>query len=105
MIAGRLSIDPVPEASPRTCSDRIGGRQALAVARGGSYLPRMRKHRTLILGLVLALFQIQVFAAATLGCLHAGGVDGPASVCPNHLLAKTQADAPTDLQADSGGPR
>ncbi len=64
----------------------------------------MRKHRTLILGLVLALFQIQVFAAATLGCLHAGGVDGPASVCPNHLLAKTQADAPTDLQADPGGP-
>lgn len=62
----------------------------------------MRKHRTLILGLVLALFQIQVFAAATLGCLHAGGVDGPASVCPNHLPAKNQAEPPADLQADPG---
>ena len=51
----------------------------------------MRKHRTLILGLALALFQIQVFAAATLGCLHAGGVDGLASVCPNHLPAYDQA--------------
>jgi len=58
----------------------------------------MRKHRTLILALVLALFQVQVFAAATLGCLHAGGVDASTVLCPNHLPAHDQAAD----QADRG---
>jgi hypothetical protein len=63
----------------------------------------MRKHRTLILGLVLALFQIQVFAAATLGCLHAGGVDASTSLCPNHLPVQNQSETPADRQADPAG--
>ena len=58
----------------------------------------MSKVRYLILVVVLGLFQLQVFAAATLGCLHADGADAPASVCPNHLPVQVQS------QSDAGEP-
>jgi hypothetical protein len=46
--------------------------------------------------MVLVLFQLQVFAAASLGCLHADGADGVASVCPYHLADQDQG------QSDAG---
>jgi len=51
--------------------------------------------RRLIAGLCLVLFQVQLFAASTLGCHHAGNADRPIG-CPLHL-GTTQAD---DLAAN-----
>jgi hypothetical protein len=53
----------------------------------------MPKSRRLILVFVLVLFQIQVLAAATLGCLHGDGSDGLSGVCPNHLPAHAYVQA------------
>ena len=58
--------------------------------------------RRLIAGLCLALFQVQLFAASTLGCLHDGGADRPAA-CPFHLAASDGADEMVD-DADAYSP-
>ncbi|MGB5735801.1 MAG: hypothetical protein WBM40_15305 [Thiohalocapsa sp.] len=69
------------------------------------------KHRRLIVTLCLALFQVQLFAASTLGCLH----DSDAALsggCPFHVsvaadgaqvaAAAAATDTATAMPADAG---
>jgi hypothetical protein len=56
------------------------------------------KHRRLIVALCLVLFQVQLFAASTLGCLHdsAAAVSGG---CPFHIPADRDQVATADAAA------
>jgi len=60
--------------------------------------------RRLIAGLCLVLFQIQLFAASTLGCLHDGNADRPIG-CPFHLGMTEADDQAANLVSEAPGGR
>jgi hypothetical protein len=59
---------------------------------------RKLRHQRLIVALCLALFQVQLFAASTLGCLHdsAAPVSGG---CPFHVSAASDPVAAVNAKA------
>lgn len=60
---------------------------------------QVRRHR-LIVALCLTLFQVQLFAASTLGCLNATAA-GTATGCPFHTLAGGKQTSAEDSAASA----